>query len=220
MPLTVVWVGGSFITLLTGISSGKVGPIGAAQRIGYVFFMSVAQVPISLISPFLHPEENIHADTVIPLHHVCASLPQGERNICNRTMRVHPEINAESVRVSRRHELVCCALSCFESEFGVVQVVGSLSRMGLSLMTFVPPNRTGYFSDSVTLAQAVQRPANAFEAFGRCWEELFDSFLAAFVGILLDPTQANPPLSHPLTLQHQSHDRIACTSARFPTVIL
>ena len=44
VPLTVVWVGGSFVTLLTGISAGKVGPVGAAQRIGYVFFMSVAQV--------------------------------------------------------------------------------------------------------------------------------------------------------------------------------
>jgi len=44
VPLTVVWVGGSFVTLLTGISLGKVGPVDAAQRVGYVFFMSVAQV--------------------------------------------------------------------------------------------------------------------------------------------------------------------------------
>lgn len=46
VPLTVVWVGGSFVTLLTGISAGKVGPVGAAQRVGYVFFMSVAQVRV------------------------------------------------------------------------------------------------------------------------------------------------------------------------------
>lgn len=65
--------------------------------------------------------------------------------------------------------------------------------MGLSLMTLFPPNRTGVFSDSVTLAQAVQRPANAFEAFGRCWEELFDSLMAAVLGLLLDPTQARAP---------------------------
>ena len=46
VPLTVVWVGGSFVSLLGGIGQGKVGPRGAAQRIGYVFFMSVAQVCI------------------------------------------------------------------------------------------------------------------------------------------------------------------------------
>ena len=44
VPLTVVWVGGSFVSLLGGIGAGKVGPVGAAQRVGYVFFMSVAQV--------------------------------------------------------------------------------------------------------------------------------------------------------------------------------
>lgn len=44
VPLTVVWVGGSFVSLLTGIGAGKVGPLDAAQRVGYVFFMSVAQV--------------------------------------------------------------------------------------------------------------------------------------------------------------------------------
>ena len=44
VPLTVVWVGGSFVSLLTGIGAGKVGPVDAAQRVGYVFFMSVAQV--------------------------------------------------------------------------------------------------------------------------------------------------------------------------------
>ena len=70
-----------------------------------------------------------------------------------------------------------------------MQVVSSLSRIGLSLMTFAPPNRTGHFSDSRALTRAVQRPANAFEAFGRCWGELFDSFIAALVGVLLDPTQ-------------------------------
>lgn len=44
VPLTVVWAGGSFVTLATGLGAGKVGPIGAVQRVGYVFFMSIAQV--------------------------------------------------------------------------------------------------------------------------------------------------------------------------------
>jgi len=68
-------------------------------------------------------------------------------------------------------------------------VIGSLSRIGLSVMTLGPPNRTGHFSDSRALIRAVQRPANAFEAFGRCWEDLFDSLVNAVIGILLDPTQ-------------------------------
>lgn len=56
-------------------------------------------------------------------------------------------------------------------------------------MTFAPPNRTGHFSDSRALTSAVHRPANAFEAFGRCWSSLFDSFMSALLGIMLDPTQ-------------------------------
>ena len=111
VPLTVVWVGGSVVTLLGAISAGKVGPVGAAQRVGYVIFTSIALV------------------------------------------------------------------------------VSSFSRIGLSLMTFAPPNRNGHFSDSRALTRAVQRPTNAFDAFGRCWEDLFNACVAAFAGVLLDPTQ-------------------------------
>lgn len=64
-------------------------------------------------------------------------------------------------------------------------------------MTWAPPNRTGHFSDSRALTRAVQRPANAFEAFGRCWEDLFDSIVNGVVGIVLDPTQACAPLPYP-----------------------
>lgn len=53
VPLTVVWAGGSFVTLATGLGAGKVGPVGAVQRVGYVFFMSIAQVcDRLLLSPF------------------------------------------------------------------------------------------------------------------------------------------------------------------------
>lgn len=73
-----------------------------------------------------------------------------------------------------------------------MQVIGSLSRIGLSVMTSAPPNRTGRFSDSQALTRAVQRPAHAFEAFGRCWEELFNAFMNALLGIPLDPTKVGP----------------------------
>lgn len=62
-------------------------------------------------------------------------------------------------------------------------------------MTWAPPNRTGHFSDSHALTRAVQRPANAFEAFGRCWEDLFDSVVNGAMGILLDPTQVQLSLA-------------------------
>ena len=86
----------------------------------------------------------------------------------------------------------------------MAQVIGSLSRIGLSIMTWAPPNRTGHFSDSRALTRAVQRPANAFEAFGRCWEDLFDSFVNAIIGILLDPTQVilSKSAHHILAWQH------------------
>ena len=51
------------------------------------------------------------------------------------------------------------------------QVVGSFSRVGLSLYTYVPPNQTGTFSDTGALNRAVQRLANAFDAFRRAAEE-------------------------------------------------
>ena len=43
VPLTVVWAGGSVVTLATGLGAGRVGPVGAVQRVGFVFFMSIAQ---------------------------------------------------------------------------------------------------------------------------------------------------------------------------------
>ena len=44
MPLTVVWAGGAFYTLASGLGAGKVGPRGAVQRVGYTFFMAIADV--------------------------------------------------------------------------------------------------------------------------------------------------------------------------------
>lgn len=62
VPLTVVWAGGSFVTLASGLGAGKVGPIGAVQRVGYVFFMSVAQVSWPLPSLLkLKPDRSHHS---------------------------------------------------------------------------------------------------------------------------------------------------------------
>ncbi len=70
-----------------------------------------------------------------------------------------------------------------------MQVVGSFSRVGLSLYTYVPPNQTGTFSDSGALNRAVQRPANAFDAFRRAAEEGLSGLWSGISGTLMDPTQ-------------------------------
>ena len=69
------------------------------------------------------------------------------------------------------------------------QVVGSFSRVGLSLYTYLPPNQTGMFSDSGALNRAVQRPANAFDAFRRAAEEGLSGVWSGVSGTLMDPTQ-------------------------------
>ena len=43
-PLTGVWAGGAFYTLASGLGAGNVGPRGAVQRVGYTFFMAIADV--------------------------------------------------------------------------------------------------------------------------------------------------------------------------------
>ncbi len=68
-------------------------------------------------------------------------------------------------------------------------MVGSFSRVGLSLYTYVPPNQTGMFSDSGALNRAVQRPANAFDAFRRAAEEGLSGVWSGISGTLMDPTQ-------------------------------
>lgn len=69
------------------------------------------------------------------------------------------------------------------------QVVGSFSRVGLSLFTYVPPNQTGTFSDTGALNRAVQRPANAFDAFRRAAEEGCSGLWSGISGVVMDPTQ-------------------------------
>ena len=70
--------------------------------------------------------------------------------------------------------------------------MGSFSRIGLSLCTYVPPNQAGVFSDSGALNRAVQRPANAFDAFRRAAEEGLSGVWSGISGTLMDPTQVRP----------------------------
>ncbi len=72
-----------------------------------------------------------------------------------------------------------------------MQVVGSFSRVGLSLFTYVPPNQTGTFSDTGALNRAVQRPANAFDAFRRAVEEGCSGLWSGVSGVVMDPTQVS-----------------------------
>ena len=44
VPLTAIWAGGSVLTLLASVGRGKVGPVGAVQRVSFVLFMSIAGV--------------------------------------------------------------------------------------------------------------------------------------------------------------------------------
>ncbi len=46
VPLTVVWAGGSAVTLLSSLGTGKVGPVGAVQRVGFTVSMAFAQVSL------------------------------------------------------------------------------------------------------------------------------------------------------------------------------
>lgn len=61
--------------------------------------------------------------------------------------------------------------------------------MGLSLFTYVPPNQAGTFSDTGALNRAVQRPANAFDAFRRAVEEGASGLWSGVSGVVMDPTQ-------------------------------
>ena len=73
-------------------------------------------------------------------------------------------------------------------------MVGSFSRIGLSCYMVFPPNQTGTFSDSGALNRAVQRPANAFDAFRRAAEEGLSGLWSGISGTVMDPTQVGVTL--------------------------
>lgn len=73
---------------------------------------------------------------------------------------------------------------------GLGQIVSAFSRMGAASMTYLPPNRSGHLTDRSLLTRAVQRPANAPDAFRSAFEEFCTGVLAGAAGTLLDPVQA------------------------------
>lgn len=72
---------------------------------------------------------------------------------------------------------------------GIGQIISAFSRMGAATMTYLPPNRTGHLTDRSLLTRAVQRPANAPDAFRSAFEEFCAGSLAGLAGTLLDPVQ-------------------------------
>ena len=61
--------------------------------------------------------------------------------------------------------------------------------MGASVLTWVPPPRTGHFSDQALLTRLVQRPQSSLDALGRGAIELSTGIITGVGGIVLDPIQ-------------------------------
>ena len=105
--------------------------------------------------------------------------------------------------------------SPFKSCLECLQVVGSLPRILLSLMTIWPPNQGGVFTDAGMLSRSVMRPANAIDALRRALEEASCGFVSAAAGFFLDPTQVYPcwlvSVSHEFSALHWQ--RLPCRIA-------
>ena len=61
--------------------------------------------------------------------------------------------------------------------------------MGASVLTWVPPLRTGHFSDQALLMRLVQRPQSSIEALGRGAMELSTGLISGVAGVIVDPIQ-------------------------------
>jgi hypothetical protein len=96
------------------------------------------------------------------------------------------------------------------SDCAGAQVVGSFSRIGLSCYMVFPPNQTGTFSDSGALNRAVQRPANAFDAFRRAAEEGLSGLWSGISGTVMDPTQVSVTLSRKRKAASSALRHLAC----------
>ena len=107
---------------------------------------------------------------------------------------------------------------------GVGQIISAFSRMGAATMTYLPPNRTGHLTDRSLLTRAVQRPANAPDAFRSAFEEFCTGVLAGAAGTLLDPVQvgqvrrfvgAQPQITKMMPLHHKLSVSVSATSNHF-----
>ena len=108
---------------------------------------------------------------------------------------------------------------------GVGQIISAFSRMGAATMTYLPPNRTGHLTDRSLLTRAVQRPANAPDAFRSAFEEFCTGVLAGAAGTLLDPVQvgqlhpllaAQPRKTALMLLHHKLSVSVPATSNKCP----
>lgn len=61
--------------------------------------------------------------------------------------------------------------------------------MGASVLTWVPPPRAGYFSDTALLQRVVQRPQSSLDAFSRGVKEGGTGIITGVTGLVLDPMQ-------------------------------
>ena len=77
------------------------------------------------------------------------------------------------------------------------QVLNAFSRMGASVLTWVPPPRAGHFSDTALLQRVVQRPQSSVDAFRRGASEAATGVITGVTGIVIDPMQVREPVLRP-----------------------
>lgn len=176
VPLVVVWAGGSAVSLVQGIARRQVGAAGTASRIGFVAGQTIAQVgSCPACRPFLCARSCYQAGE--SWQHVCKAAVL-------RSQRRH----------SRRHVaggwwLVAGGWWLTSLARALSQVLNAFSRMGASVLTWVPPPRGGHFSDTALLQRVVQRPQSSLDAFARGAGEAGTGLIAGVSGLVIDPMQ-------------------------------
>ncbi len=84
------------------------------------------------------------------------------------------------------------------------QVLNAFSRMGASVLTWLPPPRGGHFSDTALLQRVVQRPQSSLDAFRRGATEAGTGVVSGVTGLVIDPLQVE---LEPATLHRSVHQQ-------------